>query len=100
MLVVLSLCIGLSIFAIGIVGMCIIRRNVIILFLCLELMLLGINLDYIVFSIYLNDVIGQIVAIFVLTVAAAEAGIGLAILVVYYRLQGGLLLLSVPHLKG
>jgi len=89
-----------TLFLIGIMGMFVLRKNIILLFLCIELMLLAINLNFIIFSVYLDDIMGQIMGIFVLTVAAAEAGIGLAILVVYYRVSGGLLVTSIPKLKG
>ncbi|MBU6468334.1 MAG: NADH-quinone oxidoreductase subunit NuoK [Betaproteobacteria bacterium] len=72
-------------FAISIVGIFLNRKNVIILLMCIELMLLAVNLNFIAFSHYLNDTAGQIFVFFILTVAAAESAIGLAILVVLFR---------------
>ncbi|OZB32348.1 MAG: NADH-quinone oxidoreductase subunit K [Ferrovum sp. 34-44-207] len=72
-------------FAISIVGIFLNRKNVIILLMCIELMLLAVNLNFIAFSHYLNDAAGQIFVFFILTVAAAESAIGLAILVVLFR---------------
>jgi NADH-quinone oxidoreductase subunit K len=66
----------------------------------IELMLLSININFVVFSIYLNDLIGQIFALFVLTVAAAESAIGLAILVVYYRIKGIVSINYINTIKG
>lgn len=91
---------GISLFFIGLVGLFITRKNIIIILMCVELMLLGINMDFIVYSVYLDDFYGQIVALFVLTVAAAESAIGLAILVVYYRVKGSIGTLYINNLKG
>ena len=79
------LMLGSVLFAISIVGIFLNRKNVIILLMCIELMLLAVNLNFIAFSHYLNDISGQIFVFFILTVAAAEAAIGLAILVVLFR---------------
>lgn len=75
-------------FLIGIIGIFLLKKNIIIILMSIELMLLSVNINFVIFSIYLDDIIGQIFALFVLTVAAAESAIGLAILVVYYRLKG------------
>jgi NADH-quinone oxidoreductase subunit K len=64
------------------------RKNIILMLMSIELMLLAVNLNFIIFSVFLDDIMGQIFALFVLTVAAAESAIGLAILVVYYRIRG------------
>lgn len=64
------------------------RKNIILMLMSIELMLLAVNLNFIIFSVFLDDIVGQIFALFVLTVAAAESAIGLAILVVYYRIRG------------
>jgi NADH-quinone oxidoreductase subunit K len=72
-------------FAISIVGIFLNRKNLIVLLMAIELMLLSVNLNFVAFSHYLNDAAGQIVVFFILTVAAAESGIGLAILVVLFR---------------
>jgi len=90
----------LLLFLIGIIGIFVTRKNIILVFMCIELILLSVNLNFIIFSIYLDDVIGQIFAIFVLTVAAAESAIGLAILVVFYRIRGIILINYINKLKG
>jgi len=77
--------VSLVIFFIGVLGILTHRRNVIIVLMCLELMLLGVNVNFILFSVYLDDLTGQVWSIFILTVAAAEAAVGLAILIAYYR---------------
>lgn len=79
------LMLGSVLFAISIVGIFLNRKNVIILLMCIELMLLAVNLNFIAFSHYLNDISGQIFVFFILTVAAAESAVGLAILVVLFR---------------
>ncbi len=88
------------IFFIGLVGLFITRRNIIIILMCVELMLLGINMNFIIYSVYLDDVYGQLFALFILTIAAAESAIGLAILVVYYRITGTISTLYIYSLKG
>ena len=77
-------------FTLGIFGIFLNRKNVIIILMSIELMLLAINLNFVAFSAYLGDLAGQVFAMFVLTVAAAEAAIGLAILVVYFRNRGSI----------
>ncbi|MGH8726650.1 MAG: NADH-quinone oxidoreductase subunit NuoK [Burkholderiales bacterium] len=79
------LILGALLFAISVVGIFLNRKNVIILLMAIELMLLAVNLNFIAFSHYLNDISGQIFVFFILTVAAAESAIGLAILVVLFR---------------
>ncbi len=79
------LILGALLFAISVVGIFLNRKNVIILLMCIELMLLAVNLNFIAFSHYLNDIAGQVFVFFILTVAAAESAIGLAILVVLFR---------------
>ena len=79
------LILGALLFAISVVGIFLNRKNVIILLMAIELMLLAVNLNFIAFSHYLNDIAGQVFVFFSLTVAAAEAAIGLAILVVLFR---------------
>lgn len=73
------------IFTIGVLGFFVNRRNVIVLLMSIELILLSININFVAFSVYLHDLVGQVFTLFILTVAAAEAAIGLAILVVYFR---------------
>ncbi|MEY3650791.1 MAG: NADH-quinone oxidoreductase subunit NuoK [Candidatus Methylopumilus sp.] len=79
------LILGALLFAISVVGIFLNRKNVIILLMAIELMLLAVNLNFIAFSHYLNDIAGQVFVFFILTVAAAESAIGLAILVVLFR---------------
>ncbi len=79
------LVLGALLFAISVIGIFLNRKNVIILLMCIELMLLSVNLNFIAFSHYLNDIAGQVFVFFILTVAAAESAIGLAILVVLFR---------------
>jgi len=79
------LVLGTLLFAISIIGIFLNRKNVIVLLMCIELMLLAVNLNFVAFSHYLNDIAGQVFVFFILTVAAAESAIGLAILVVLFR---------------
>ncbi|HQS36767.1 MAG: NADH-quinone oxidoreductase subunit K [Methylotenera sp. 24-45-7] len=79
------LILGTLLFAISVIGIFLNRKNVIILLMAIELMLLAVNLNFIAFSHYLNDIAGQVFVFFILTVAAAESAIGLAILVVLFR---------------
>lgn len=76
------------------------RKHVIIILISLELILLSININFVVFSIFLDDLLGQIYALLVLTVAAAESALGLAILIVYYRLRGGISIDLINLLKS
>lgn len=87
-------------FAISVVGIFLNRKNVIILLMAIELMLLAVNINFIAFSHYLQDMAGQIFVFFILTVAAAEAAIGLAILVVYFRNRNTINVEDIDSLKG
>ncbi|RDX35360.1 NADH-quinone oxidoreductase subunit NuoK [Kangiella sp. HD9-110m-PIT-SAG06] len=87
-------------FSISVVGIIINRKNVITLLMCIELMLLAVNTNFIAFSRYLNDEVGQIFVFFILTVAAAEAAIGLAILVVLFRTNKKIDVAELKELKG
>jgi NADH-quinone oxidoreductase subunit K len=87
-------------FTLGIFGIFLNRKNVIIILMSIELMLLAINLNLVAFSAYLGDLAGQVFAMFVLTVAAAEAAIGLAILVVYFRNRGSIEVEDINLMKG
>lgn len=89
-----------ALFLIGVMGIFLVKKNIIIILMAIELMLLAINMNFIIFSIYLDDVVGQIFALFVLTVAAAESAIGLAILVVYYRIKGVVSINFINSIKG
>lgn len=94
------LCIAAILFTLGLFGIFLNRKNVIIILMSIELMLLAVNINLVAFSTHLNDLVGQIFALFVLTVAAAEAAIGLAILVVYYRNRGSIAVDDVSMMKG
>ena len=87
-------------FTIGVFGIFINRKNVIIILMSVELILLSVNINFVAFSAYLGDLTGQIFALFVLTVAAAEAAIGLAILVVYFRNRGTIAVEDLNIMKG
>ena len=88
------------IFMIGIVGIFLNRKNVIIILMSIELILLAVNINLVSFSIFTQDLTGQIFTMFILTVAAAEAAIGLAIIVVYYRNKGSIRVEDINSLKG
>ena len=87
-------------FTIGVIGIFLNRKNVIIILMSIELILLAVNINFIAFSYFLNDLTGQIFSLFVLTVAAAEAAIGLAILVIYNRNAGSIEIEKISALKG
>jgi len=87
-------------FTIGVFGIFINRKNVIIILMCIELILLAVNINLVAFSAFLHDLTGQVFALLVLTVAAAEAAIGLAILVVYFRNRGTIAVEDVNLMKG
>lgn len=87
-------------FTLGVFGIFLNRKNVIIILMSIELMLLAVNINLIAFSAFLNDLVGQIFALFVLTVAAGEAAIGLAILVVYFRNRGTIEVDDINLMKG
>ena len=87
-------------FVIGIFGLFLNRKNIIILLMSIELMLLSVNINLVAFSSFLNDLVGQIFTLFVLTVAAAEAAIGLAILVSFFRIRGTIAVEDVNVMKG
>ncbi|MCP4328787.1 MAG: NADH-quinone oxidoreductase subunit NuoK [Alphaproteobacteria bacterium] len=88
------------IFTIGVFGIFINRKNVIVILMSIELMLLAVNINLVAFSATLQDLVGQIFAVFVLTVAAAEAAIGLAILVVYFRNRGSIAVEDINMMNG
>ena len=89
-----------AIFLFGVWGIVLNRKNIIIMLMSIELMLLAININLSVYSVYLDDLLGQIFALFVLTVAAAESAIGLAILVAFYRIRGTISVHAKGILKG
>ena len=88
------------VFTIAVLGIFLNRKNVIIILMSIELILLSVNLNFVAFSSYLGNLTGQVFALFVLTVAAAEAAIGLAILVVYFRNRGNIAVEDVNLMKG
>jgi NADH-quinone oxidoreductase subunit K len=88
------------VFAIGVVGIFLNRKNVIIILMSIELILLAVNINFVAFSSFLHDLVGQVFALFILTVAAAEAAIGLAILSVYFRNRGNIEVEDVNLMKG
>ena len=88
------------IFTIGVIGIFLNRKNVIIILMSIELILLAVNINLVSFSIFTQDLTGQIFAMFILTVAAAEAAIGLAIIVVYYRNKRSIRIEDISSLKG
>lgn len=89
-----------ALFTIGVFGIFLNRKNVIVILMSVELMLLAVNLNFVAFSAFLNDLTGQIFTMFILTVAAAEAAIGLAILVVFFRNKGSIAVEDISDLKG
>ena len=88
------------IFIIGIGGIFLNKKNIIIILMSIELMLLGVNINFVAFSVYLGDLAGQIFSLFILTVDAAEAAIGLAILVVYFRNRGTIAVENASQMRG
>ena len=94
------LVLGAILFAISVVGIFLNRRNLIVLLMAIELMLLAVNLNFIAFSYYLGDLAGQVFVFFILTVAAAESAIGLAILVVLFRNRASINVEELDELKG
>ena len=88
------------IFTVGILGIFLNRKNIIIILMSIELILLAVNINLVSFSIYLQDLVGQIFAMFILTVAAAEAAVGLAIIVIYYKNKGTIHVEQISSLKG
>ena len=87
-------------FTIGVAGIILNRKNIIVILMAIELILLAVNINFVAFSAYLGDLVGQVFAMFVLTVAAGEAAIGLAILVIYFRSRGTISVDDVNRMKG
>ena len=94
------LAVAMSLFLLGIWGIFMNRKNILVMLISIELMLLAVNMNFLVFSVYLDDVLGQVFALFVLTVAAAESAIGLALLVVYYRIRGTIQVEYINLIRG
>ena len=88
------------IFVIGVCGIFLNRKNIIVFLMSIELMLLAVNINFVSFSSYLNNLVGQIFAIFILTVAAAEIAVGLAILIIYFRQKGNIAVEKMDVMKG
>ena len=87
-------------FTLGVFGIFLNRKNVIVILMSIELILLAVNINLVAFSAYLNDIVGQVFALLVLTVAAAEASIGLAILVVFFRNRGSIAVEDINMMRG
>lgn len=87
-------------FFIGIFGILNNKKNILLILMCIELVLLSVNLNFITFSAYLCDVYGQLFSLFILTIAAAESAIGLAILIIYYRIRANISIHQKATLKG
>lgn len=91
--------ISMLLYLVGALGLVLNRKNILIIIISIELMLLAINLNFIIFSIYLDDILGQMFVLFILTVAATESSIGLAILVAYFRIKGSILIEKTKSIK-
>ena len=89
-----------ALFTLGVMGIFINRKNVIVILMSIELILLSVNINFVAFSAYLNDLSGQVFSLFILTVAAAEAAIGLALLVSFFRSRGSIAIEDISSLKG
>ena len=94
------LSLGAIIFSLGVIGIFLNRKNVIVILMSIELILLAVNINLISFSIFSGDIVGQIFTMLILTVAAAEAAIGLAIIVIYYRNRGSIRVEDIHEMKG
>ena len=94
------LAVGAILFVLGVFGIFLNRKNVIVILMSIELILLSVNINFVAFSSFMNDIVGQVFAMLVLTVAAAEAAIGLAILVVYFRNRGTIAVEDINMMKG
>ena len=92
--------VGAILFVLGVLGIFLNRKNVIVILMAVELILLSVNINLVAFSAFMNDLVGQVFAMFVLTVAAAEAAIGLAILVIYFRNRGTIAVDDATQMKG
>jgi NADH-quinone oxidoreductase subunit K len=94
------LAVAAIVFTLGVLGIFLNRRNIILMLMAIELILLSVNINLVAFSIFLGDVTGQVFAMFVLTVAAAEAAIGLAILVIFFRRRGSIAVDDADRMRG
>lgn len=94
------LAVSMILFLLGVWGIFLNRKNIIIMLMSIELMLLAVNMNFLIFSVHLDDMLGQLFSLFILTVAAAESAIGLALLVIYYRIRGTIAVEFISLLKG
>src|ERR1700759_791982 len=94
------LTVGAVLFTIGVFGIFVNRKNIIVILMSIEMILLAVNINFVAFSVYLHNVAGQILAMFVLTVAAADAAVGLAILVTFFRTRGDIAVDDASMMKG
>ena len=90
----------IALFLIGVLGLVLNRKNILITLMSIELMLLAINLNFVIFSVYLDDIAGYVFVLFILTIAAAESAIRLAILTIYYRLKNTIRIDKIKNIKG
>lgn len=91
---------NILLFIISIIGIILNRRNILVLLMSIEVVLLSLNLNFIIISVYLDDFTGQLLSFFILTVAAAESAVGLAVIIIYYRLRGGIAMFQPVLVKG
>lgn len=87
---ILQICVNIFLFLSSLIGLVLNQQNVLIIIMCIELTLLSLNLNFIIFSLYLDDFYGQVFSLFILTVAAAESAVGLAIIISYHRIRGSI----------
>lgn len=92
--------VNLFLFTIGVGGILTNRKNVLVVLMCIEILLLSVNLNFLTIAMYLDDYLGQIFSIFILTVAAAESSIGLAVLIIYYRFKNNISISDIISLKN
>jgi len=92
--------ISFVLFLLGVLGIILNRKNIILIFIAIELILLAVNLNFIVFSVFLDDLLGQVFSLLILTIAAAESAVGLAIVVIYYRVRGSILIENLAVMRG
>ena len=90
----------ITLFLIGVLGLVLNRKNILITLMSIELMLLAVNLNFVIFSVYLDDIAGYVFVLFILTIAAAESAIGLAILTIYYKLKNTIRIDKIKNIKG
>jgi len=95
-----QLTINFFLFFLGLLGTALNRRYILIILMCVELFLLSLNLNFIIFSVYFDDLYGQLFSLFILTIAAAESAVGLAIIIIYYRIRGSISLDQIAVLKN